>query len=64
MARGKASGYWVRMLRQKSRTTNRAYILLRSFGRYDLMRQSGLAHKADRSNESHRANVRESHAEL
>jgi len=30
----------------------------------DLIRQSGLAHKADRPNESHRANVRESHAEL
>ena len=30
----------------------------------DLMRQNGLAHKADRPNESHRANVRESHAEL
>jgi hypothetical protein len=30
----------------------------------DLIRQSGLAHKADRPNESHLANVRESHAEL
>jgi hypothetical protein len=50
--------------RQKSRTTNRAYLSLRSFGRYDLIRQSGLAHKADRPNESHRANVRQSHAEL
>ncbi len=30
----------------------------------DLIRQSGLAHKADRPNESYRANVRESHAEL
>ena len=30
----------------------------------DLIRQSGLAHKADRPNELHRANVRESHAEL
>ena len=30
----------------------------------DLIRQSGLAHKADRPNESHHANVRESHAEL
>jgi hypothetical protein len=33
-------------------------------GLADLIRQSGLAHKADRPNESHRANVRESHAEL
>jgi hypothetical protein len=32
--------------------------------RPNLIRQSGLAHKADRPNESHRANVRESHAEL
>ena len=30
----------------------------------DLIRQSGLAHKADRPNESHRANVREPHTEL
>ena len=30
----------------------------------DLIRQSGLAHKADRPNESHRANVHESRAEL
>jgi hypothetical protein len=32
--------------------------------RTDLIGQSGLAHKADRPNESRRANVRESHAEL
>jgi hypothetical protein len=30
----------------------------------DLIRQSGLAHKADRPNESHRANVREPHTDL
>jgi hypothetical protein len=30
----------------------------------DLIRQSGLVHKADRPNESHRANVREPHTEL
>jgi hypothetical protein len=30
----------------------------------DLIRQSGLAHKADPPNESHRANVSETHAEL
>jgi hypothetical protein len=33
-------------------------------GLADLIRQSGLAHKADRPNESYRANVREPHTEL